>query len=335
MSAQECSRLHQKYSDTVAVSSAIFDIIRRNATVGRFIGESHQLLSDEGSDLTPDISCLYNADRYGLVFEIKYSIGSSADEYLLKVKRYRRALGGWPTNTGKVEWTDVVLVCNAGDTPLILPVLSDLSQKQNNDKFYSSPGFSVWQWIIGSSKEYREDSMWLQRVYGSTRNDNLERLAATLGGIRIPEELLSYLRFQHAFVRDKPPVQYTIVFLVHHVLPKQPDVPSYDVELDVVYDRANSFFPGWWESAEKTKQVKRDWIKEALNQMVSLKYVTKKTPEIYQIPTILMSKKKLLDDICRRLETSQTRKVKQARPMRRRRRVGQAHGTSTLDRFIV
>ena len=117
--------------------------------------------------------------------------------------------------------------------------------------------------------------MWLQRVFGKTRNANLERLADTPGGVRITEDVLRFLRFQHMFVRDKPPVQYVIIFLVQHILPKQPDVSSYNIGFDIVYDRANSFFPGWWEAAEKTRQIKRDLIREALNRSVDLGYVNK------------------------------------------------------------
>ncbi len=312
-------------------------MIRRNPELGRFIGESHQLLTEDGDELTPDISSLFNSDRCGLTFEIKYSVGSSVDDYLLKAKRYRTALRGWPNSTGKVEATDVVLVCNANDTQRVLNSLSKLSQGQDGEGFFVSPGFSVWQWIMGLGKENREESMWLQRVYGKTRNPNLEKLADTPGGVRITEDVLRYLRFQHAFVRDKPPVQYTIVFLVQHVLPKQPDVPSYDIGYDTVYDRANSFFPGWWEAGEKTVQIKKAWIREALDQMAFMKYTTKVEPELYRVPTSLIGKKKLLEDICNRLGSilaRQTRQRKQVRSRHGRKRLKQQPGTGTLDKFI-
>jgi len=312
-------------------------MIRSNPGLGRFIGESHQLRSEDGADLTPDISSLFNSDKCGLVFEIKYSIGSSADDYLLKTRKYSRALLGWPNSTGKVATTDVVLVCNANDTQLVLTSLSELSQRQDDEAFFTSPGFSVWQWIVGSGKENREETMWLQRVHGETRNPKLEELANTRGGVRITEDVLKFLRFQHAFVRDKPPVQYTIVFLAQHVLPKQPDAPSYEIGLDTVYDRANSFFPGWWEASEITTQVKKGWIQAALNQMTALKYINKVRPDFYQVPTSLMNKRKLLDDVCKRstvILERQARKTSQVRTTRRRKKLKRPNGTSSLESFM-
>jgi len=312
-------------------------MIRRHPTVGRFIGESHQIRGLDGGRLTPDISSIFDLDKRGLVFEIKYSIGSSVEDYLLKVKRYRNAVHGWPTSSGQIETNDVVLLCNANDTPRVLACLSELSVRQDDEKFFTSPGFSVWQWIMGSTKEDREDSMWLQRVYGKTRNTNLEELADTPGGIRITEDVLRFLRFQHMFVRDKPPIQYVIVFLVQHVLPKQPDVSSYDIELEIVYDRANSFFPGWWEAAEETRQVKRELVKEALNRMVDMRYITKIGQDKYQIPNSLLGKKRLLDDVCRRLENIASRQARRPRVslhMRRSRKLKRPTDTSSLDRFI-
>lgn len=58
-----------------------------------------------------------------------HSIGSSVDDYLLKVKRYRNAVRDWPTSNGYVDATDVVLVCNANDTQRVLVCLSLVKDK--------------------------------------------------------------------------------------------------------------------------------------------------------------------------------------------------------------
>lgn len=313
------------------VSSAIYDLFR-DGVLGKFIGESHELRAEDDTLLTPDITTVHDHDSKGLLFEIKYSIGSSANDVLLRQREYFLAKTGWRTATGTVGNVDVVLVCNAEDTQTVHKVMKELAGQEGND-FLKSEGFALWQWIMGSAKDDRE-VMYLQPIAGSCRNALLEQRIRAPGGIRIPDEVLRFLRFQHAFVRDKPPVQYTILFLLQHVLPKDPDKLGYDIPLEIVDQRANGFFPPWWESTETTKQVKRGWIKEALSTLHSLGLIQKHPgKETYTIPTSLLEKKEPLRLICRKLiQSSQRRprgRISGGRVSRRASR-----GTSSLEQFF-
>jgi len=333
---EQCSREYRKYYDTVMVSSAIFDLFK-DGTLGKFVGESHQLRTQDNTPVTPDITTVYDSGAKGLLFEIKYSLGSSASDSLLRLKRYFGAKTGWRTATGTVDDVDVVLICNADDTQSVHEALEELARHDGNE-FLKAQGFALWQWIVTSSKkDERAEVMWLQPIAGSCRNEALEERIRHPGGIRISDKVLEFLRFQHSFVRDKPPVQYTILFLLQHVLPKDPDKEWYDVPLEIVYQRANSFFPAWWESTETTTQVKRGWIKEALSTLRDLGLIQKRMgEETYTIPTSLLAKKKPLRLICRRLAQRSQRHMRRSRVVRKRaKRVTPVKKeTSTLEPYI-
>jgi len=231
------------------------------------------------------------------------------------MKRYFAARTGWRTPTGTVHHVNLVLICNADDTQRIHAAMEDLAGQEGNE-FLKSDGFSLWQWIVGSTKEDdREEVMWLQHIAGSCRNTLLQQRISNPGGIRIPDKVLRYLRFQHSFVRDKPPVQYMILLLLQHVLPKDPEKESYDIPLEIVYQRANSFFPPWWESTETTRQVKRQWIREALSTLCDLGLI-KRHPdgESYTIPRTLLEKRMPLRLICKKLAQRSRKRARRGRP---------------------
>lgn len=334
LNEQKCKRLYQKYHDTVAVSVALYDLFRSNPLLGKFVGESHQLFTFDDEELTPDISTSYEANSKGLVFEIKYSIGASVKDVLLSAKRYRNAVKGWPS--GAVEHVDVVLVCSAEDTQIVSSAIQELIE-ETADPFFSSEGFAVWQWIVSSTREeMRPEAMWLQPVMGATRNSSVEQLIHSAGGIQISEDVLTHLRFQHMFVRDKPPVQFTIIFLTHHILPKT-EKESYEISLDTIYQRANSFFPPWWESAEKTVQVKRQWIKEALEMLVEMKLVeVGSKEETYRVPSALLRKHNALNFFCKKLARISRRRRRVRGRVARIRRIPSrmAEGMPTLEPFL-
>lgn len=330
----DCEKKYRKYSDTVAVSAAIYDLFKKNQSLGRFVGESHRLSSPTGEEFTPDMSTVY--DSSGLVFEIKYSLGASVKDELLSLKKYSSATQGWPTRiirTGIVQSVDVVLVCNAEDTSRVSSALSEVA-KETGDSFFSS-GLAVWQWIISSTKD-RNEAMWLQHVTGATRNNAVEACIHSPGGIQVSEEVLDYLRWQHLFIRDKPPVQYTIMCLLHYVLPREPDKEKYAINLDIVYQRANSFFPGWWEETEKTTQLKRKWVKEALDTLVRMRLieVDPANKESYIIPSAVFRKKRPLKLICRKL-VGMERRQPRGRPPRRHRIIqGKPERMRPLNDFL-
>ena len=332
---QECIRGYRKYYDTVAVSSAIANLFRSNSLFGKFIGESHELRTENDEPITPDITAVFDSGSKGLLFEIKYSLQSSATDVLLGMKRYFAAKTGWRNSTGTVHSVDVVLICHADDTATIHEAIENLA-KQDGNEFLKSDGFSLWQWILGSPKEgEREEVMWMQHIAGSCRNQPVNEHILRPGGIRIPDDVLSYLRFQHSFVRDKPPVQYTILLLLQHVLPKDPDREEYEIPLEVVYQRANSFFPPWWESTEATKQVKRRWIKEALSTLHDLGLIQRKgDSEVYRIPRSLLEKRKPSRFICRKLARHYEKRAARGRVRQRYKiTVTRAPG-GTLEPFL-
>jgi hypothetical protein len=142
------------------------------------------------------------------------------------------------------------------------------------------------------------------------------------GGIAVSDEVLQTIRFTNVFIRQKPPVQYTISVLIQNIFslfppPYGADRREYEVSLDLIYQKANLLFPPWWESDVQTVQVKRGWIKEALDTMVNLKLI-KRIPQkldsyLIPIPT-LISRKPMEEVICRKIKSLEKTLRSRGRP---------------------
>jgi len=87
---QKCVRDYRKYSDTVAVSCAIYHLFSKNPEIASYVGIEHELENDKGKKISPDLVATYESDRKGLTFELKWSL--PFDESLLEkeVKELRK-----------------------------------------------------------------------------------------------------------------------------------------------------------------------------------------------------------------------------------------------------
>ena len=310
--AGNCVADFRKYSNTVAVSSAISHLFQTDTRLGHFIGSEHRLLASSPDEtLTPDITAVYDGDSRGLLFELKYSLPTdirSVKEKLLNLAKYSRVRNGWGVK-GPVHSADFVLVCHVEDVKRAVDAAGQVFA-ETQDPFYDPKSFSIWYWTISTPRENeRKEEMRLVHAYGGTRNSVLQQLIGQPGGIPIPEDVLMMLRFTNLFIREKPPVQYTIVLLIQNVFSALPPPHRigrryYEVSLDLIYQKANSLFPPWWEDAVETRQVKRGWIKEALDTLVKLQMVKgipqKRDSYSVPIPTLVI-RKPLHEAICQRL----------------------------------
>lgn len=294
------------------MSSAISHLFETNAQLGHFVGSEHKLVASSPDEvLTPDITVVYDGDSKGLLFELKYSLPTdvrSVKDKLMELAKYGRVRNGWGVKAA-IQYADFVLVCHVEDVKRAADTAQQIFAEGTNP-FYDPKSFSIWYWTISAPRDNeRKEEMRLLHAYGATRNSPLQRTIQQPGGIPVPEDVLMTLRFTNAFIRQKPPVQYTIVLLIQNVFsalppPHRAGRRYYDVSLDLLYQKANSLFPPWWEDAVQTIQVKRGWIKEALDTLVKLKLVRQspQKPDVYSIPIpTLVTRKPLSDAICERL----------------------------------
>jgi len=277
LSTRPCLEEYRRYADTAAVSAALYSLFKEESPRGKFAGIDHKFRDIRGNPLTPDFAALSQDKSTGMVFELKSSLPS--DEELLtkemkEIEKYSLIARGWPTATGSVDHHDIVLVCHMDDAKKAVETAERLS-KENDSGFFAREGFTIWSWVLSSQKEPgRKDEMRLMKAYGATRNEELEGMISSTGGILISEKVLEVYRFQYLFVRARPPVQYTIVMLIQHVL--NPILSSYvgsgerEIPLELVLARVGSFFPHWWGSGADIAQTKKDWILEALQKMVEI-----------------------------------------------------------------
>ena len=235
----------RKYSDTVAISSAILHLFEENPSLGHFIGIEHTLHGSSTEEvLTPDITVTYDNDTIGLLFELKYSLPSdvrSVKDELLKLSKYATARDGWGVRS-PVQAGDFVLVCHADDVKRTVEAATEISSETSNP-FFSPRSFSIWYWTITAPRNSeRKEEMRLLHAYGATGNNPLQSLINQAGGVVISEDVLTSLRFTNVFVRQKPPVQYSIVLLIQNVfsaLPlfKEQERDRYQVPLDTIDEK--------------------------------------------------------------------------------------------------
>jgi hypothetical protein len=285
------------------------------------VGVEHRLIGLKQDDvLTPDITTLYSNNSKGLVFELKYSLSAdprSVKDELLELEKYKDITGGWTVKP--VQEHDFTLVCHMNDAKRAVDAAKEIYSDGNG--FFDPSRFSIWSWTITAVRgNEREEEMRIIHMYGATRNKPLQQLVRQTAGIALPEKVLTMLRFTQLFVRQRPPVQYTMVLLLQNVFTALPPPPfrgearDYHADLDTVYQKTNALFPPWWESDVRTVQVKKDWVREALDKMVEIDLI-KKGPGgsgsyIIPIPT-LKTRKPLHEAICERI--TPTGKVKRLR----------------------
>jgi len=108
------------------------------------------------------------------------------------------------------------------------------------------------------------------KIYGAVRNATLENLIQGTSGLLLPPEFLEYYSAKYLFMKDKPPIQYTMSILLLHVFPGfQKDthrITKLTVNndlIDLISERTKVFFP---------EQLRRLWIREALDMFKKINY---------------------------------------------------------------
>lgn len=320
VSAGTCLADYRKYSDTVAVCSGIFHLFQTNPKFGYFVGIEHKLIVEPNEFLTPDITTIYEKKSKGLLFEFKYSLPINfhwVKGELHKLARYNCVKNGWGVKE-HVQLADFILVCHIDDVKRVVEAAKQIFSETQNP-FFNPMRFSIWSWTISTErKDPTKEEMRLQNMYGAIRNVYLQNKINEPGGILIDERVLMALRFSCMFIRQKPPVQYTIILLTQNVFsalqhPLSIDIREYEVDLDLIYKKANELFPPWWENDVKTIQLKRSWIKEALDTLVMIKLINNipEKKDSYSIPIPTLPIRKQADiTICKKIEAAQKKAIR-------------------------
>jgi len=271
----KCVRAFSKYSDTVAICCAIHNFLTKNPDIAKFIGIEHDLKNTAGHIITPDVAAAYDDNKKGLLFELKWSL--PFDEALLRkeveeLEKYFVPCIAWGKNPQDTGNQNLILICHVDDVQRTI----DMIKRYLTDKPQSllgKEGFAVWSWTITPPKQGgRKEEMRLFPVYGKTRNQRIEELICQPGGILFLEEVLKYLRFTYTFIKEKPPLQYTMTILIQNILSSftSSEKEPHDIHVDMIYERAKAFFPSWHTYNAQTIQIKRKWIREALEKLCEL-----------------------------------------------------------------
>jgi len=275
---------------------ALRQLLIKNPKIARFIGVEHKLKNSKGDFLRPDLVAQYDQNTKGMLFEVKWSLPYDEEKLLKelrKLKKYADSFRNWKTGSGAVDKHDLVLVCHISDAKRVVDSIKQLFI-DSEYAFMKTEGFAIWGWILNPAKRgKREEEMRFLHCFGGTGNSQLETMIGQTGGIVVTQDVLRYLRFTFAFIPEKPPIQYMMAILIQNVFPsfqRSVEKDEYKLDIDLIYERAKSFFPSWHEFDAETIQTKRRWIIEALDKLCDLKLaersVTSPNQWLIQIPTL-------------------------------------------------
>ena len=148
---QDLIREYRRYYDTVAVLSAIYYILKKEPSLlTSYIGVERDLKCAGQIVVTPDLSVLYEQRKKGLMFEFKWSLPFSEEHLekeLAKIEKYKLECIDWRNSTGKVDYHDLVLVCEIEDSTRVLAKLKEMKDQGKSD-LLDSEGFAIWTWAI-------------------------------------------------------------------------------------------------------------------------------------------------------------------------------------------
>jgi len=307
---QQYEKEIKKYSDTVAILSAVYSILKQKPIIAEYVGVETRLISEKGVPIEPDLTALYDMRRKGLLFEFKWSMPFSdawLKEEIESLEDYSGQCSSWKNSTGTVDYHDLILVCHMEDAARVTETIIKMAS-DSKYAYLASDGFAVWTWIISVSRKggYRENLI-LTRQYGKVRNLDLENKTKPPTGLVLPDESLTYLRSSFHFIKMKPPVQYIIIKLIQHVFSQFQDTRRgkdyYELTTDMIYEKSKTIFFSWRDIDTQTVQAKRRWIVEALDTMYALKLIGKtidKKSWLVPIPT-LRPQIPLQETICKKL----------------------------------
>ena len=298
--------------------SAIYQLFQRNREIGKYIGVEIKLKNNKGDEIEPDLMALYNNETKGFLIEMKASLPNDPQKLqseIVELKKYFLKYTNWNNSLGQVKEQDLVLICHIDDAKKVVNMVNMLS-KNPELSFLSSNHFSICSWTITPSKGgEREEELRIFKVYGKTSNQLFDDLLEEPGGLLIPKKILQYLRFKFFFIKQKPPIQYTITILIQHILsgfPEDPGEKSYEIDVDTLYKRSEIFFPSWREYDRRTIQLKRRWIVESLNLMADLKIISRTSISgWWKIPKPIFRKKRdIKEALCREISKDKEKQMK-------------------------
>jgi len=330
---RKCKEDYIKYADTVAVSSVIRKFIIDHQNVGKYEGEELTIITMNGRKITPDISCSYNSRKNALFFELKWSISpNTIKDELLDLKKYLEAKFSWEKKGTQNEHVDLVLVIHIDDANTVMSAIDGLCNMPEND-FLNCEGFSVWGWSLSLPKLRNGtlvDEMRFNCLRGKTQNAEINKHISAPGGILISQDVLTHLRQIYRFIKEKPPIQYTMgqLYLLMSSLasdtqPRRTLAISRGL-IDVLYERMKIYFPGWAKATPETIQVRKDWIGEAVDKFEEIGM------KIIKIPTS-RTRKQLQEFFCQKLEKLIKKRLKRRYAFPKTRPIPSGHDRKLTD----
>ncbi len=268
----------------------------------RFIGSEIDIKRESGGELRPDIILQYESqDVLGFPIEIKRSLSDRTDvkDKLKDMTRYDEKLLGWDTEEEVVKDHFIVFAPHLFDSQRAINIF-----EESEDIVFEEKDFLIWEWGIEESMKYGESDVLLVRlVKGGLDIDDI--IAEYLkDGIRIniDDNELVKAKEKTLFVRERPPIPYTVDVLWHFVLRGIKKEDNEYTITEVKKEIQSKYTSNLMQNVDGNPfQVRKSWLRNAFDCMVELNLAEKLSREKYKVNTDKNIKKNFQDFIAEKL----------------------------------
>lgn len=264
-----------RYYWTVYITLGFKDYLEKNIDDCKFVYAEKELklVEDDSKYNTPDFILQYNADKNGIVGEIKSSI--TYDDELLKgdlfpqLEKYCKDMKGWDTNNERIDNHDILCIFHALDVRRVTKLIRD-SLESNDINLNKNLCISEYQ-CLTSPKYGGGDIILIRHEYGELGCKELEEQLKS--NLEISFDYLSLTYESIKFTRNPPPVQYLMDLLWTFIFPifgtgyTETEV---EVTLEQILVQVFSYYMPWSRIEGEASQVRKSWITDAMDKFIEI-----------------------------------------------------------------
>lgn len=255
-------------------------------------------------DVTPDILAQIN-DGYGVVGEVKTSILNNEDledteeAKILKnrklkdiseqLKKYDDDLSGWTTPNGKIRLHDILLLIKERAISRDLREINGYVQSNTRFSLQKKSIFAHWSYIAESIPYY-----FIRKEKGDFSDECTDRIKNDFyDGITIYREKMPIGAIKFYDVEPEP--EYLLAVIWHHIISGRISPEEYQnnlfgkriipihVNIQDLTNEINEKFHPWRDPEITHPQVKKSWVKKAIDKLCEFNLAELRDGENYII----------------------------------------------------
>jgi len=275
------------YNKNVLIASFLKEELKKRGL--SYLAGELKIYNVKDEECEPDLLFLCNKN-FGILFEVKSSLPDEKDiedkdgkiynkfvKTLIRKKKYFEKMKDFPKH-------EVIFVIHGDDLYKFVKLVFSPDNREEL-KFFLKEEFNFQLWIhdIGKRKKNREKTEGL-RISPAIGKSNCNKL--DVEDFLSDSQNLTQLKVQKRFIRTKPPVEYTMQYILFKI-------PSL-IEKEIENNPTQNISEMQWKTAEEIHQLilgegvglekhlpLKQWIKEALSLLVNIYMIEKKGDKFY------------------------------------------------------